>query len=93
MTIEQQIYAYKQLKENNQAFFIDTHEEADRIIEALEKRIPKKPKELGMDEKTHYKCPECGWIPLTIYSDGCYLGNKPKYCERCGQAIDWNEVD
>lgn len=65
----------------------------DRAIEALEKQIPKKPKEQGTDEKTHYKCPECGWIPLTIYSDGYHLGNKPKYCERCGQAIDWNEVD
>lgn len=60
---------------------------------AVEKQIPKKPKEQGTDEKTHYKCPECGWIPLTIYSDGYHLGNKPKYCERCGQAIDWNEVD
>ena len=60
---------------------------------AVEKQIPKKPKEQGTDEKTHYKCPECGWIPLTIYSDGCHLGNKPKYCEHCGQAIDWNEVD
>ena len=32
----------------------------DRAIEALEKQIPKKPKEQGTDEKTHYKCPECG---------------------------------
>lgn len=62
-------------------------------IEALEKQVPKKPKEQGTGEKTHYKCPECGWIPLTIYSDGYHLGNKPKYCERCGQAIDWSEED
>ena len=61
-------------------------------IEALEKQVPKKPEEQETTEKTHYKC-KCGYIMLTIWADGYHLGNKPKYCERCGQAIDWEDVD
>ena len=59
--------------------------------EALEKQIPKKPKEKGTEEKIHYLCPVCNWIPITIYADGYRLGNQPKYCERCGQKLDWSE--
>lgn len=36
MTREEQIFAYKELRKKGQAFFIDTYEDADRIIEALE---------------------------------------------------------
>ena len=61
--------------------------------EALEKRVPKKPKEKESPERTHYTCPNCDYIPLTIYADGYHLGNKPNYCERCGQDINWNEVE
>lgn len=39
MTIDEQIKAYKTLRENGQAFFVDNYEDADRIIEALEKQI------------------------------------------------------
>ena len=35
MTREEQIYAYKELRKNGQAFFVDTYEDADRIITAL----------------------------------------------------------
>ena len=30
--IERQVFAYKTLKNNNQAFFVDNHEDAERII-------------------------------------------------------------
>lgn len=63
------------------------------VLNVLRKAIQRKPKEKGCAEKTHYYCPNCGFIPLTIYADGYHLGNKPNYCERCGQAIDWTEVD
>lgn len=59
--------------------------------EALEKQIPKKPKKKETTEKTHYLCPTCGYIPITIYADGYRLGNQPQYCEKCGQALDWSE--
>lgn len=83
MTIEQQIYAYKQLKENNQAFFIDTHEEADRIIEALEKQITKKVLKIQGDKLKFGTCPCCGRRISDIEG-----GN---YCQNCGQRLEWRE--
>ena len=61
-------------------------------IEALEKQMPKKPKEF---EDKYYTCPECGnllmykWMvypeKLMLRSDGF------PYCLGCGQAIDWSD--
>ena len=59
--------------------------------EALEKQIPKKPGEKESTEKTRYLCPNCEYNPITIYADGYRIGNQPKYCEKCGQALDWSE--
>lgn len=59
---------------------------------ALEKQMEKKPIENSCTEKTHYKC-KCGYTFLTKYSDGYRIGNKPNYCERCGQAMDWGNID
>lgn len=42
-------------------------------------------------EKTHYKCPNCGRVKLTIYKDGCRFGYTSKYCDDCGQKLDWSE--
>lgn len=61
-------------------------------IESMEMDVAMKPIEDSCEEKTHYKC-KCGYIFLTKYSDGYRLGNKPNYCERCGQAIDWSEIN
>ena len=86
MTIEQQIYAYKQLKENNQAFFINNHEEADRIIEALEKQIPKKALKIQQGDKLKFgTCPCCEKRISTVEG-----GN---YCQNCGNAMDWSVKD
>ena len=60
-------------------------------IEALGKQTPKKPIIQDTDEKTHYKC-QCGSIHLTVYKrDGLHMGHESKFCEWCGQAIDWNK--
>ena len=61
-------------------------EEATEIIdEALEKQTPMKPKKrcYSFDYwTTEYDCcPNCG-----VRTDGL-----PKYCDNCGQRIDWNE--
>lgn len=64
----------------------------EEVSEAVKKQILKKPDEKSSTEKTHYKCPVCGNIMLTVYADGYRLGNEPKYCEDCGQAIDWSNV-
>ena len=63
------------------------------VREAVEKQRAKRPEEQETAEKTRYKCPDCGFIMITIYADGYRLGNMPKHCEKCGQAIDWSEVE
>ena len=68
------------------------YEALQDAVDSMEMDIQKKPIENSCTEKTHYKC-KCGYIFLTKYSDGYRLGNKPNYCERCGQAIDWSEVN
>lgn len=47
-------------------------------IEALEKQIPKKAKDVSDDGIERYVC-ECGNL----------MHDKQKYCERCGQALNW----
>ena len=46
-------------------------------ITALEKQIPKKPNKMT--------CPTCGRIFLFLYGQT----KGAKYCDNCGQAIDW----
>lgn len=60
----------------------------DLAISALEKQIPKKTIRQLTDEKTHFKC-ICGSIQKTVYKDGYRVGAEREYCDRCGQAIDW----
>lgn len=59
-------------------------------VEALEKQIPKKPYKRKEHKQNDYYCAICK----------CYLGDEmelqnaclqPKYCEHCGQALDWSD--
>ena len=55
---------------------------------AVEKQKPKKCVVDSCPDHTHYKCPLCGQIKLSIYKHGFpRLGRITKYCENCGQAI------
>lgn len=65
---------------------IETYREA---ISALQKQIPEKPKVEGTDEQDDYFCPSCKERLYTI-GDSVYWDMKPKYCEECGQALDWS---
>lgn len=90
--IERQVFAYKALKNNNQAFFVDNHEDAERIINALEKQIPKKVK---IEQWIYTKC-DCGYEFSKHHGDGYYsipLENKTKYCPNCGQKLDWRDEE
>lgn len=51
-----------------------------QILSALEKQIPKKPKEYC---EGRYCCPECKGIKYP----------KVPYCEHCGQALSWGSED
>ncbi len=59
------------------------------IDEALEKQIPKKPKERHSikwgDSYNDGECPNCG----AAYSDS--LLDTPLYCSQCGQILDWGD--
>ena len=56
--------------------------------EAVEKQTQKKCIIDSCPDHTHYKCPACGKIELSIYKHGFpRLGRITKYCENCGQAL------
>lgn len=57
---------------------------------AAEKQKAKKPSEQSCEEKTIFKCDNCGYIMKIKYSDGQVFGHTPNYCEQCGQKMDWS---
>ena len=77
--------AISALKEIQQYREIGTVEECR---EAVEKQVQKKCAIESCPNHTHYKCPSCGQIELSIYKHGFpRLGRITKYCENCGQAL------
>ena len=77
--------AIKALNEIQQYREIGTVEECR---EAMEKQRPEKCITDSCPDHTHYKCPSCGQIELSIYKHGfSRLGRITKYCENCGQAL------
>lgn len=77
--------AIEALKEIQQYREIGTVEECR---EAVEKQTQKKCAIDSCPDHTHYKCPSCGQIELSIYKHGFpRLGRITKYCENCGQAL------
>lgn len=60
---------------------------------ALDKQIPKKPELRAMDGfdievAASLCCPTCGGSVTNYWVRGA----KPKHCQFCGQAIDWEEA-
>lgn len=70
---------------DNSNFMIDSNNKYDmKILEILNKQVPKKPiKDCYFDIPN--VCPVCG------QEFGFNSGFK--YCENCGQALDWSEDD
>lgn len=68
-------------------------EALDIAIEALEKQLPKKPKENEirggwLGKQKHYTCPTCGNCLLTeMMNERQNTG----YCWDCGQRLDWSD--
>lgn len=54
----------------------------DLAIKALEKQIPKKPD--FTEDKEFALCPRC---------NGKGLLDKQKYCDNCGQKLDWSDEE
>lgn len=60
---------------------------------AVEKQKAKKCVKDSCPDHTHYKCPACGQIELSIYKNGFpRLGRITKYCENCGQALQQEDI-
>ena len=66
--------------------------EINAAIEALDKQIPKKPKEY---EDKFYSCPNCENILLMKWkkynTELMDKSNGLPYCLGCGQAINWSD--
>lgn len=65
----------------------------DECRTSEEKQKAKKPTEQTCEEKTLFKCYNCGYIMKIKYSDGQIFGHSPNYCEQCGQEMDWRDDD
>lgn len=63
------------------------YEFTDKIFEAIEKQIPKKPIQ-NEDDVYQFYCPTCHSI---IGVDGQMLYSD--YCCDCGQKLDWSEEE
>lgn len=62
------------------------------VIKALEKQIPKKV--ISIIYRGDYKCPTCkNYIDITDDDLYVYEIEPPKYCDECGQALDWGSEE
>lgn len=85
MTYEEAIRHFKSLQKR----YTTEHngkmcEKVATAIEALEKQIPKKL--IGTEEFTGGCCPNC-----QKYIDNVFRFDDFKFCQFCGQAIDWSD--
>lgn len=57
-------------------------------IKACKKQIPKKPIDTSKNPKEWHimSCPSCG---RAFWNSGQFMRYMPKWCEKCGQHIDW----
>lgn len=58
-------------------------------IQALEKQIPTKVKNSGERIPFEWYCPTCGEL---LCDDG-YKDTDIKYCDQCGQKLDWGDEE
>ena len=75
-------------KNNDCKFTEDDYKANEMAIQALEKQIPKR---VIRPYKGNYKCPTCeNYIYITDDDLYVYGIEPPKYCDECGQALDWS---
>ena len=60
-------------------------------MKALEKQIMKKPDCTGQDEQDFYVCPVCKNF-VGVRDDIFDENILNKYCNNCGQALDWSDT-
>lgn len=77
---KQECDAYKRKIEDGYVFYQKIADYYEIVINALEKRIPKK---AYKHEEDYYVCPNCDCQITWQWFEG--------YCEHCGQALNWSE--
>ena len=69
----------------SQGNFGEQKEAFQMAIHVLEKQVPMKVKNSGERIPFEWYCPACGEL---LCDDG-YKDTDIKYCDQCGQALDW----
>ena len=60
-------------------------------IEALEKQIPRKCRIKSTAKLQTFYCPTCEQVIVSRIENEWLAGRLQKYCDSCGQALDWSD--
>lgn len=76
----------------SQGTFGKQKEAFEVAIKALEKQIPKKPIDKSNNPHDWHvmACPCC---EHTFWNSGQFVHYQPKFCNYCGQKLDWSEEE
>lgn len=68
------------------------NEALNTIKTAVKKQIPKKPKTYLVNMKhIDFLCPNCKKKIVSKVDGDFIAGKNQKFCDECGQALDWSE--
>ena len=95
---------YKQVRDNfvqdlaeNAYLTMSTAEEMELAISAIEKQIPKKTIKEAEETKfggiIYFRCSCCKFMQMSELNGQLLSGGRYKYCQNCGQALDWSETE
>lgn len=100
--VREAIYCMKSFADDTVCEECDNYDRCDHTmaannartaIEALEKQLPKKPRENKirggwLGKQKHYTCPTCG---NCLLAEMMNERQNTSYCWDCGQRLDWSE--
>ena len=76
------------------ADFVEYQEALERAAKSLEKQIPRKPIDKTKPDDTASRAYEnCNIIVCPTCGGRLKLKSKGKYCDKCGQKLDWREEE
>lgn len=90
MTIQEIIESINYCLKCNNDSIPTTQEDLQTIKEALKKQVSKKPYKTKKHKQNNWYCSICKRY-LGDDMELQYAGLQPKFCEDCGQAIDWSD--
>lgn len=62
-------------------------------LREIENKQPKKPQERKAGFKSYdYVCPKCGKRLISKIDGEWVAGNHSKFCENCGEELDWSDI-